>query len=164
MALLTILLYLPRPNDALYLRVTQVAHLVSEQSAIGMGTTPKQRAAQLLALPPMEARRGGLEDVCGWLVINSMRTERVQFEVWALHCARNAWRKKAMARLCKTHAAFGEGGSRPLLSAESLDLFREEVDHDVSNSVPVPVDSTTSIRTAAAGDPNPNPKPSPRQP
>ena len=142
----------------------QVAHLVAEQSAIGMGTTPKQRAAQLLALPPMEARRGGLEDVCGWLVINAMRTERVQFEVWALHCARNAWRKKAMARLCKTHAAFGEGGNRPLLSAESLDLFREAVDHDVSNSVPVPVDSATSIRTAAAGDPNPNPKPSPRQP
>ena len=69
-----------------------------------------------------------------------------------------------MSRLCETHAAFGEGGDRPLLSAESLALFREVVDHDVSNSVPVPVDSTTSIRTAAAGDPNPNPKPSPRQP
>ena len=62
----------------------QVAHLISEQSAIGMGTTPKQRAAQLLALPPMEARRGGLEDVCGWLVINAMRTERVQFEFVAV--------------------------------------------------------------------------------
>ena len=114
---------------------------------------PWRTCAAFTLLPsyhPSQARRGALEDVCAWLVINSMRTERVQFEVWALHCARNAWRKKAMARLCETHAAFGEGGHRPLLSAESLDLFREEVDHDVSNSVPVPVDSAISIRTAAA--------------
>ena len=108
--------------------------------------------------------------MCGWLVINSMRTERVQFEVWgrlrvrvrvrvrvvarvrdwatpspppsprptptptqvwAMHCARNAWRKKAMARLCATHAAFGGDNAgraaMPALSAQSLDLFREEV-------------------------------------
>ena len=32
----------------------------------------------------------------------------------------------------------------------TLDLFREEVDHDVSNSVPRAVDSATAIRAAAA--------------
>ena len=76
-----------------------------------------------------------------------------------MHCARNAWRKKAMARLCATHAAFGAEAGRgdnagraemPALSAQSLDLFREEVDHDVSNSVPRAVDSATAIRAAAA--------------
>ena len=71
-----------------------------------------------------------------------------------MHCARNAWRKKAMARLCATHAAFGGDNAgraaMPALSAQSLDLFREEVDHDVSNSVPRAVDSATAIRAAAA--------------
>ena len=142
-------------GQTLLLLVTpEVASLVAKEAAIGQGVSPQQRASQLGALPEEEARRGALEDVCGWLVINSMRTERLQFEVWAMHCARNAWRKKAMARLCATHAAFGGDNAgraaMPALSAQSLDLFREEVDHDVSNSVPRAVDSATAIRAAAA--------------
>eukprot|EP00964_Phaeocystis_antarctica_P069013 scaffold41842_cov36-Phaeocystis_antarctica.AAC.1 len=51
------------------------------------GAAPWRTCAAFTLLPsyhPSQARRGGLEDVCAWLVINSMRTERVQFEVWAL--------------------------------------------------------------------------------
>ena len=73
----------------------------------------------------------------------------MQFEVWAGHCARNVWRKRALAQLKTMHASFGGGAEAassgqgqgapanapPPLSSQSLELFREAVDHDVSNAV-----------------------------
>jgi hypothetical protein len=46
------------------------------------------RRAQLQAIPTADARlRAELDDVIAFLLIKSFQTERVQFELWCLHCA-----------------------------------------------------------------------------
>jgi hypothetical protein len=137
------------------LRLAQVAKLVRTDSALGRGDTPQKRDQQLAALSPAERARAGLEDASCWLILNAMKTEKVQFELWTLQCARNVWRKRAMAQLHASHARFGEHKSGSSVEADwaergCLGVFREPVDHSVSNSIPTWLDTRQQITTAAA--------------
>ena len=40
-----------------------------------------------------------LGGVCGWLVVNSMRTEKTMFNLLSEQSLKNVWRKSAYARL-----------------------------------------------------------------
>ena len=69
-----------------------------------MGLTPDALVARRAALPDLEKRRSELEGVASWLLINSMKSEKVQFELWCSHCAHNGWeRKRAIQLLAQSH-------------------------------------------------------------
>ena len=104
-----------------------------------------------------------LEDVASWLMLNAMRAEKVQFELWCSQCAHNVWRKRAMAVLASRHAEFGnhatvKGGSAVpeahRAERRCLDVFRDRVEHDVSVGVaPEPrVDDREKDKAARALD------------
>ena len=107
-------------------------------------------------------------------MLNAMRAEKVQFELWCAQCAHNVWRKRAMAVLASRHAEFGnhatvKGGSAVpeahRAERRCLDVFRDRVEHDVSNTVPrrgnMREDIVRASQVHAAPNPNPNPNPNP---
>ena len=85
-----------------------------------------------------------------------MATEKVQFELWALQCARNVWRKAAHKLLVNGHARFGtfDDGAAPdpvhRHEQAALDVFREKVEQDVSSAVPSFRSTAQQIEAAAA--------------
>jgi len=132
--------------------IPEVQRLMASETALGAGTTRDVRAAQIAALPEQERRRQELEAVASWLVINSMKSERVQFELWCLHCSQNVWRKKAKNGLVAGHANFSdarEGKGASALERRMLEVFREGVERDISNSVPVATDTRQTIASLA---------------
>ena len=91
----------------------EVGRLLSTEAAEGRGCSAEVRAGMVSAMAdPVERLRAGLEDVTAWLLINSFKSERVQFELWCLHCAQNSWRKGAFAYL--------QGGAHQELGAQNL--------------------------------------------
>lgn len=49
--------------------------------AIGQGMKPSQRDVQLQQMLPMQLHEQLLKDVIAWLVINSMRSDSIQFNL-----------------------------------------------------------------------------------
>ena len=122
--------------------IPEIGRLLAKEAALGRGATAASRSTELAAMAAGARARGELEDVSAWLLLNSMATEKVQFELWALQCARNVWRKAAHKLLVNGHARFGtfDDGAAPdpVHSHEqaALDVFREKVEQDVSSAVP----------------------------
>jgi hypothetical protein len=50
--------------------------------------------------------RKALEDICAWLTINSMRSERVQFNMLCVQNTSNVWRKYAYEQLLRQHMSY----------------------------------------------------------
>ena len=95
----------------------------------------------LVPLPP------SWPQVVAWLVINSMRSERIQFNQLCIQSVGNVWRKNAFRLLLDNYPKYC-GGSRPedtLLNA-SLEVFREPVGFNVSAKVPEPPMLTTMMQ------------------
>ena len=152
----------------------EVRTLQQVEVALGRGVTREARAAALAALPHAGRARAELEDVASWLMLNAMRAEKVQFELWCSQCAHNVWRKRAMAVLASRHAEFGnhatvKGGSAVpeahRAERRCLDVFRDRVEHDVSNTVPrrgnMREDIVRASQEHAAPNPIPDPDPNP---
>jgi hypothetical protein len=81
-----------------------------------------------------------LENVSAWLVINSMRSERIQFNQLCLQNTANVWRKNCFRELLNNHVSFKISeklGDSYLLKC--LDIFREPIDFSVEACVPSPV-------------------------
>ena len=163
--------------------IPEVQKLLDGEACRGRNIDVAARASQIAALPSADAQqRAALDDVIAWLLLNSFRTERVQFELWCLHCAQNVWRKSALSHLRLEHAALGEpakatkkttspdeakrhDGDRAPKTAKGeltpaqlavrthLEIFRERVDHAVSNSTPEHTSTCKQIMVAmeAAG-------------
>lgn len=128
--------------------IPEVQRLLSVESALGLGCTAAQRHSQLSGMPEAQRRKHELEDIASWLVLNSMRSERIQFELWCLQCAQNTWRKRALERLREVHAQFGdarEGKGAQLEDRKRLDVFRVGIERDVSNTVPQVVETRQQI-------------------
>ena len=132
--------------------IPEVARLCAAESALGAGCTADALRARLAALPVGERSRVELESIAGWLMVNSMKSERVQFELWCLHCAQNVWRKRGLRGLAGAHAAFSdarEGRGASAAERRMLEVFRERVERDVSNSVPERIDARRAISNGA---------------
>jgi hypothetical protein len=91
-----------------------------------------------------------LREVTGWLLINTMRSERTQFNMLSEQTLANAWRKRAFSSLLEKHNEVGSTvrsavptAPGQLTTAEllpkCLDVFRERLDYSVRNTVPVSV-------------------------
>ena len=132
--------------------IPEVHRLCASEVALGAGCTTDALAARRASMPQLERQRAELEGVASWLVINSMKSERVQFELWCMHCAQNVWRKRALRQLLMSHASFadardGKGASES--ERRALEVFRERLERDVSNSVPTSTDTRQAIAMAA---------------
>lgn len=157
--------------------IPEVQQLLKAQASHGHGCTPEQRAAQLASMPPVARAVAELEDVSAWLLINSMRAEKMCFPLWCLQCSQNVWRKRAFEQLCTRFSEFGSeptqtsvrgshrsssaraardgqraraDTSEPLGRRQILDVFRERVARDVSNTVPRTFSTRTEIANTAA--------------
>ena len=113
----------------------EVQRLLTTEAAMGRGVSASTRSAQVEQLPKGGPQvRASLEDVTAWLLLNSFRSERVQFELWCLHCAQNVWRKEAFLHLqsgAHMHlgAAVEKGGGGVLTkrSSSGVELTPEQV-------------------------------------
>jgi hypothetical protein len=77
-----------------------------------------------------------LRDVVGWLVVNSMKSETVQFNMLCEQAIYNVFRKNGFNTIQTNYKNFGTKGiSQPAILA--LDLFRERLDFSVENAIPV---------------------------
>ena len=149
--------------------IPEVQKLLASEAAMGRGVSVDTRLAQLAQIPDAPSRiRTELEDVVGWLLLNSFKSERVQFELWCLHCAQNAWRKEASRQLQASYHLLGQQNDKPASAKSSqkdqmseeqwqarkaLEAFRDLVDHAVSNTVPQSLTTRQQIQAGldAAG-------------
>jgi len=87
-----------------------------------------------------------LIEVAAWLVINSMRSERIQFNQLCIQNVSNVWRKSAFKHLLHNHRSFNvrekleDGHLR-----KCLQVFREAIDFSLEAAVPVPKHFTETI-------------------
>jgi Ca2+-binding EF-hand superfamily protein len=106
------------------------------------------------------AVRHVLCDISAWLVVNSMRSERVQFNQLCIQNVANVYRKGAFGHLLSGHtllkishdydriAASESGGVKTLL--DSLQVFCEPIDFALEECVPDIVQFSESIRNRVA--------------
>jgi hypothetical protein len=82
-----------------------------------------------------------LVDINTWLVINSMRSERVQFNQLCIQNIANVWRKKAYQVLLTEHPQFTIDSSPLPQSQEgqALEVFCEAIDFNLNATVPNPI-------------------------
>jgi len=96
-----------------------------------------------------------LERVTAWLIINSMQSERVQFNQLCLQNISNIWRKNAFETVIKDYKYFSidnfpdpddaqavarvqaQGGYNPRM-IKALHIFLEPIDFAIEDKVPVP--------------------------
>ena len=76
-----------------------------------------------------------LRDVVGWLVVNSMKSETVQFNMLCEQAISNVFRKNAFNTIQANYKNFGTKGV-PQQAILALDLFRERLDFSVENAIP----------------------------
>ncbi|CAM9352584.1 unnamed protein product, partial [Phaeothamnion confervicola] len=126
--------------------------LTGHQVAAGAGMPAMQRREELQGLLGAARERRVLCDVCAWLTVNAMRSERTQWNLLMEQQAQNVWRKRAYRALQGAHREFGKGGaaaSDPRLLA-CLDTFRQRVDHAIENTVPKAAKFSDKLAAMAA--------------
>jgi hypothetical protein len=103
-----------------------------------ISSTLKASAGYKMA-PTSEKKRGvsyndqqSLTDVCAWLVLNSFKTEKVQFSTLMEQSVHNVWRKVAFQTLLTEGAEIGTQKASAVAIA-SVDVYRTRIDHAVEN-------------------------------
>ena len=81
-------------------------------------------------------KRKDLCEVVSWLLINSMRSERLQYNQLALQSVSNVWRKELFNLLNENKHKFTTNGITPTNLKYALNQFREPIDFDVKATVP----------------------------
>ena len=94
-----------------------------------------QLQREFAALTPPQQHVRVITDVCAWLVINGMRSEKVQFNLLCEQSVNNVWRKAAYRHLMKCRAEVGTQGCDNF-AKDCIDVFRERIDFNVENSIP----------------------------
>ena len=85
--------------------------------------------------------------VMAWLVINSMKSERLQFNLLQMQNATNIWRKNAFRKLLDSPQLLTTVESDPSgLLKRALDVFQEEVQYTLPDIVPVDRDVVAAIK------------------
>jgi Ca2+-binding EF-hand superfamily protein len=74
-------------------------------------------------------------DIVAWLVLNGMRSEKIQFNMLSEQCVRNVSRKNAFQQLLAEHATVGRKDV-DARTQSSIDMFRERMDYSVDNCLP----------------------------
>ena len=86
---------------------------------------------------------GVLQDITAWLIVNSARSERIQYNLLCIQNASNIWRKLAFSSLLKRREEFKVNSS--LLSSldevlnQQLTIFCEDIPFILEADIPSPV-------------------------
>jgi hypothetical protein len=56
-----------------------------------------------------------LNCVSAWLIVNSMRSEKIQASMLALQNLNNVWRKKCFVAMLQHHTEFGKGDTKGMV-------------------------------------------------
>ena len=114
--------------------VPEVQMLIDAQMALGSGKTAEDRQREVRSLSPEAQARRPLRDVAGWLHVNSMRMEHLQFNLLQEQSVKNVWRKVAFRSLAERHGAVGTGSEDEWLRS-CINVFRESIDHKVASPI-----------------------------
>ena len=87
---------------------------------------------------PIAAKLSGPSSVMAWLFINSMRSERIQFNLLQIQNAANVWRKSAMNSLLDNSSLLCSLNSDEALMRR-LKVFEENVNFSIANEVRKPL-------------------------
>ena len=87
-----------------------------------------------------------LRHTCAWLVVNSMRSEKVQFQMLSEQSIENVWRKQAFNTLMAEWKTVGTD-KMSVITGKSVDVFRDRVDYAVENAVPEPKPFLVKLQT-----------------
>lgn len=114
----------------------QTLHLFSipEVNAL-VAKVAKSPPSQTLTAQTGPALQKVLREVVGWLVVNSMKSETVQFNMLCEQAIYNVFRKNAFKTIQSTYKSYGTKGLAEQ-SVFALDLFRERLDFSVENAIP----------------------------
>eukprot|EP01012_Entosiphon_sulcatum_P009332 TRINITY_DN1521_c0_g2_i1.p1 TRINITY_DN1521_c0_g2~~TRINITY_DN1521_c0_g2_i1.p1 ORF type:complete len:4962 (-),score=1074.52 TRINITY_DN1521_c0_g2_i1:73-14958(-) len=86
-----------------------------------------------------DQRKEVLREVCAWLVVNSMRSERIQFNQLCIQSVANVWRKVGFRNLLEGCHLFSVTRKQDDVVLDlSLQMFREPVGFTVHCGVPKP--------------------------
>jgi hypothetical protein len=82
-----------------------------------------------------------LQDVTAWLILNGIKSERVQFKMLCEQNMSNLWRKRALEILLLDYKKVGQEDYKnetqeSQLIFKSLDVFRERMDFSIENGIP----------------------------
>jgi len=88
-----------------------------------------------------------LQNIAYWLIVNSMRTERVQYSQLCLQNVSNVWRKQAYKTLFASSDTFLQ--MRPVQDErllQALRIFKEDVNYDIEQGAPQMIDFGAQLR------------------
>ena len=102
--------------------IPEALKLLRAEVASGLGTTADERQAKLDALPETASGKQVLDDVAAWLIINGMRSEKLQFNLLCEQCTSNVWRKRAY----RTLLAHADEVGRPCVFMYKRRLFNRK--------------------------------------
>jgi len=92
-----------------------------------------------IVVPEEPSPKQILNYVAAWLVVNSMRMERIQFNMLQMQNVANIWRKRGFNGLLEEHNTFKVDKKQPnVYLRKCLNMFREPLDFSVEASVPKP--------------------------
>jgi hypothetical protein len=103
--------------------IPEVLKLIQSMSIGRPRPPPEQQVVQML------------KDVVAWLILNSCKTEKIQFNMLCEQNMVNIWRKRAFADLMTNHLYIGTTKCAEK-TAKCIDVFRERLDWGVESTVP----------------------------
>lgn len=119
----------------------EVADLVKKQGSIGLiGREGAPGVGEMSNLPKF------LRDVLTWLIINSMRVDSIQYNLLCEQSVANIWRKRSFALLLTTYKDIESVDRCPPQASRGLQVFRERIDFEIENSIPISQRYSEKIR------------------
>jgi hypothetical protein len=129
--------------------VPEIADRIKTQVSIGGNTTVKSVTEVSVSASPDEIAQH-LKDVVSWLMTNSMRVDGVQYNLLCEQSVSNIWRKRCFNGLLSDYKLLEEEKCPPNLN-RSLQVYRERIDFEIENSVPVTLRYSEKIATLING-------------
>jgi hypothetical protein len=141
--------------------IPEVKKLIVANLASAAGASFAEQQKILATEAHLLPQQVSLVDICAWLVINSMKTEKVQFNMLIEQCLENLWRKHALNDLFKkyTHVGIHAGGASRVernlvlpaadeaVLGQAIDVFRDRVDYSISNLIDPPKNFLARLQT-----------------
>lgn len=124
--------------------VPEIQDRIKVQVALGQTQSQRDQAAAITG--QNDQLQQFLRDVVSWLVINSMRVDGIQFNLLCEQSVANVWRKRCFGAICKDHREL-DSDVCPVDLNQALQVFRERIDFEIENSVPVSVRYSEKIST-----------------
>jgi Ca2+-binding EF-hand superfamily protein len=113
--------------------VPEIRQLICCNLALSHGLDENAWRQQLEELDSASQHTQTLRDVCAWLVINSMESEKLQFKLLCEQSITNVWRKASYKNLKANHHGVGTPQCDPF-TLSCLNTYRERVDFAIENS------------------------------